>query len=221
MKKAFSFNLPSLLAAVICAVAAFGEPNYPPPGPEWLGSIRAISYVWAGGTGQWIGKTPEEYAADANAIASNGFNTVVLFGRQARMGSIQEWPKIVEELNELTTVFHQYGLRVFEHQSWGIVDANDINNVIPDSNNNSTVRSLLQIDAQTMRPASIPEWHAYNVCFINPQTQPLIDAHNLALFTHTGLDGLMDDDVGFTGYTCVCPYCRAKGIRDCGVDINN
>ncbi len=213
MKKTIFISL-----VVIYAASAFGEPNYPPAGPEWLWNIRAISYGWAGGTGGILGKTPQEYAADANAIAANGYNTVVLFGRQDRLGSIQEWPAIVTELNELVTIFHQHGLRVFDHQSCGIVEANDINVPIPDTN--STIRDLLQIDAQTGQPVYDADWNIYKVCHINPLTQTLIQTHNQNLFTQTALDGLMSDDIGFAEYSCVCPYCRARCIRDLGFDVN-
>jgi hypothetical protein len=219
MRKTVSPILFVLAVVVISAMPALGEPNYPPPGPDWLWDMRAISYGWAGGTGQWLGKTPEEYEADANAIASNGYNTVVLFGRQDRLGSIQEWPDIIEELDELVTIFHQHGLRVFDHQSCGLVEANDINVPIPDTN--STICDLLQIDAQTFQPSFNPDWNVYNVCHINPLTPVLIAAHNYSIFTLTAVDGLMSDDIGFAEYSCVCPYCRAKAIQDCGFDVNN
>ncbi len=93
----WKFGWLTLLSLCIALAAslprAFGQPDGPVKDAEWVRDMRAYSYGWVNDADPCcpLGKTFDEYLADANAIAANGFNAVVLWGRHFRFGYIHQW----------------------------------------------------------------------------------------------------------------------------------
>ena len=208
------------IALAVGLPRAFAQPDSPGHDADWVRDMRAYSYGWVNDADPCcpLGKTFAEYLADANAIAANGFNAVVLWGRHYRFGYIHQWPDIVAELDELTSAFHQHGIKVFDHHSAALVDADRISLPLP--GDAGAIRDLLEIDANSLQPVYVPGYDAYVVCPNKRPSQLLYSQHVYDLFTKTGLDGLMSDDVVFEAWCCVCDSCRNKCLADYGLDVN-
>ena len=169
-------------------------------------------------------------AADAAAAK---VELAVVFGYHFRWDFIYNFDLVHKLIAFTVNEYHKYGIKVIDHHSavltyrprnWQDRRENFDRNhhhvpMTPDPAiigdlcyAGKKLNSFRQLRVDDNVPVYLPQYHSECFCVNNPDFRYAYRSYMQRLFSETGIDGLMCDDINHYGRwgSCGCPYCRAK-----------
>lgn len=167
------------------------------------------------------------------AAAEAKVELAVVFGFHFRWDFIYNFDLVHKVLKFAVDEYHKYGIKVIDHhsavltyrpRSWQERQDNFVmdHHHVPMTPDPAIIGDLhyagkrlndlrqLRVDDNT--PVYIPNYHSEVFCVNNPDFRYAYNAYIHRLFTETGINGLMCDDVCHYGRwtSCGCEHCRRK-----------
>lgn len=162
-----------------------------------------------------------------------GINLVIIFGFHFRWDYIYIWDRVHELFKFTCETFHKQGIQVFDHHSanlthrprdiqgkWDIYEKNRHHvPFYPSASaaseltfNGTKLNDFRMIDVVSGEPCYLPNYTAEIFCMNNELFRGGYKNYLKKLFSQTGIDGLMCDDIIYypQWHGCACQYCKNK-----------